>query len=125
MWSQNWEALLDLLLPNQKMLNLTSALRSRNYTTVDMVRHAEDFYTSLGLEPMTHSFWMHSQIERPTDNNGTCHGTAANMYQPGDYRYSVHSRKLEHLIDLARWSCTLAACEKQNQNENGNNGRPS
>ncbi|PNF34382.1 hypothetical protein B7P43_G14533 [Cryptotermes secundus] len=86
MWAQNWEALLDLLLPDQKMMNLTSALHARNYTTVDMVRHAEDFYTSLGLERMTHSFWTHSQIERPADNNGTCHGTAANMYQSGDYR---------------------------------------
>jgi peptidyl-dipeptidase A len=88
MWAQNWEALLDLLMPDQKLTNLTSALRARNYSTVDMVRHAEDFYTSLGLEPMTQSFWIHSQIDRPANSNGTCHGTAANMYQPGDYRYS-------------------------------------
>jgi peptidyl-dipeptidase A len=101
MWAQNWEALLDLLVPSQKMTNLTSALRSRNYTTVDMVRHAEDFYTSLGLEPMTRSFWIHSQIERPADRNGTCHGTAANMYQQEDYRYSKHSGTIHVAKQLA------------------------
>jgi peptidyl-dipeptidase A len=107
MWAQNWEALLDLLLPNQKMMNLTSALRSQNYSTVDMVRHAEDFYTSLGLEPMTRSFWIHSQIERPADNIGTCHGTAANMYQQGDYRYSKHSGQFEHFVIFACQSQVL------------------
>jgi peptidyl-dipeptidase A len=93
MWAQNWEALLDLLLPGQKITNLTSALRTRNYTITNMVRHAEDFYTSLGLEPMTHSFWIHSQLEKSSDSNGTCHGTAANMYQPGDYRYTSCNRE--------------------------------
>lgn len=91
MWAQNWEALLDLLVPGLKTTNLTAALRARNYSTFDIVHHAENFYVSLGLEPMTHSFWKHSQIERPVDSNGTCHGTAANMYQPGDYRYSIKS----------------------------------
>jgi len=86
MWAQNWEALLDLMVPGQQATNLTAVLRARNFSTFDMVHHAEDFYMSLGLEPMTHSFWKHSQIERPVGNNGTCHGTAANMYQPGDYR---------------------------------------
>jgi len=88
MWAQNWEALLDLLVPGLQATNLTAVLHARNYSTFDMVHHAEDFYMSLGLEPMTHSFWKHSQIERPVGSNGTCHGTAANMYQPGDYRYS-------------------------------------
>jgi peptidyl-dipeptidase A len=88
MWAQNWESLLDLLMPGQKINNLTSALLARNYSTIDMVRHAEDFYTSLGLEPMSQSFWVHSQIEKPVESNGTCHGTAANMYRPGDYRYN-------------------------------------
>ena len=86
MWAQNWEALLDLLVPGLKTINVTAALRARNYSTFDMVHNAEDFYMSLGLEPMTRSFWKHSHIERPVGNNGTCHGTAANMYQPGDYR---------------------------------------
>jgi peptidyl-dipeptidase A len=100
MWAQNWEALLDLLLPNQNIMNLTSALHSRNYSTVDMVRHAEDFYTSLGLERMTRSFWLYSQIERPANINGTCHGTAANMYRPGDYRYGKLRREFEYFITL-------------------------
>ncbi|KAJ4443860.1 hypothetical protein ANN_05647 [Periplaneta americana] len=85
MWAQDWGALLDLLLPGRAP-SLTAALRLRNYTATDMVRRAEDFYTSLGLEPMTPSFWKHSQIERPRNSSGTCHGTAANMFRPGDFR---------------------------------------
>lgn len=85
MWAQDWGALLDLLLPGRAP-SLTAALRLRNYTATDMVRRAEDFYTSLGLEPMTPGFWKHSQIERPRNSSGTCHGTAANMFRPGDFR---------------------------------------
>ncbi|XP_063228776.1 angiotensin-converting enzyme-like [Bacillus rossius redtenbacheri] len=84
MWAQNWAALGDVLAAPR--LDLTAALRHRNYTVEAMARHAEDFYTSLGLDAMTPTFWRQSQLRAPPGSNTTCHGTAANMFRPGDYR---------------------------------------
>ncbi|XP_068083692.1 angiotensin-converting enzyme [Anabrus simplex] len=84
MWAQDWSALLDLMTP-PVTLNLTAALLDSNYTVWGMVKRAEDLYTSLGLEPMTRTFWERSQVERQS-NAATCHGTAANLYRDGDYR---------------------------------------
>ncbi|PSN55087.1 Angiotensin-converting enzyme, partial [Blattella germanica] len=68
------------------VLRFSCRLQSKNYTTLSMLKRAEDFYTSLGLEPMTSSFWKNSILDKPRGYNGTCHGTAANMFKPGDYR---------------------------------------
>nr|CAD7262882.1 unnamed protein product [Timema shepardi] len=82
MWAQSWDALTDIVVHD---IDLGAALAGKNYTVQDMVRRAEDFYTSLGLEPMTSTFWAKSQVEGVS--NTTCHGTAANMYTPRDYRW--------------------------------------
>ncbi|KAJ9582337.1 hypothetical protein L9F63_003325, partial [Diploptera punctata] len=89
MWAQKWEALLDLLLPGHRTTDLTTALRMKNYTTHSMLKCAEDFYTSLGLEPMTPTFWNKSILTKPAGYNGTCHGTAANMFVQDDYRMVI------------------------------------
>lgn len=50
------------------------------------VKRAEDFYLSLGLPPMTDKFWNKSVFSR--ENNETkCHGTAADMFKTGDFRF--------------------------------------
>lgn len=57
-----------------------------------MVRRAEDFYVSLGLEPMTDKFWSNSFFEQST-NLSTCHGSAADMYDEDDFRMIVCADK--------------------------------
>lgn len=56
-----------------------------NWTSHDMVKRADDFYSSMGLPLMTEKFWEKSLFER-SSNNEKCHGTAANMFEPDDYR---------------------------------------
>ncbi|XP_059612587.1 angiotensin-converting enzyme-like [Phlebotomus argentipes] len=90
MWSQNWASLHKLLMPDVK-LDLEANIRATNWTALDMVAHAEDFFTSLGLRKMTHKFWRYSQFEK--NNTTRCHGTAANMFMPDDYRMIVCSEK--------------------------------
>lgn len=87
MWAQNWDSLLpELVTPH---IDLDAALLAKNFTVNDLVLLAEDFYKSLGFEPMTEEFWKYSQIKEPDNNTDTsCHGTAANMFAPNDYRYS-------------------------------------
>lgn len=83
LWAQNWESIADLILP--QTVDLDKSIKKTNWTTVDLVKHAEDFYQSLGLPAMTDTFWRESVLERRSSNT-RCHGTAADMFQNGDFR---------------------------------------
>lgn len=52
-----------------------------------MMKRAEDFYTSTGLGRMTKTFWNKSLIDELL--NVSCHGTAADMFSPDDFRIIV------------------------------------
>lgn len=84
MWSQNWQMYQKLILPFEEF-NLDEVFDKLNWTSRAMVNRADDFYRSLNLPAMTKQFWQHSIFER-TDDFRNCHGTAANMYQPDDFR---------------------------------------
>ena len=47
---------------------------------------AEDFFKSLGLDPMTSTFWSKSMIEKPSDRHVDCHGSATDFFKEDDYR---------------------------------------
>lgn len=87
MWAQNWQLYEQLILPFPAV-NLEQNFKSTNWTTIDIVRHADDYYSSLGLPAMTKTFWNRSIFEKNTGVE-KCHGTAANMYLKGDYRQVV------------------------------------
>ncbi|XP_050673406.1 angiotensin-converting enzyme-like [Leptidea sinapis] len=83
LWSQDWAALAELILPTT--INLDERIKKLNWTAEHLVRRAEDFYLSLGLPSMTDSFWRESIFSR-LNNSIRCHGTAADMFKNGDYR---------------------------------------
>lgn len=84
MWSQNWEMWHPLLMPYARV-NLDRNLRNTNWSSLDMVKRADDFYSSLGLPAMPDKFWRLSNFQQNGDF-GKCHGTAANMFRENDYR---------------------------------------
>lgn len=85
MWSSSWDGLMDVVAPS--VLNLDSAVQKIFPTARAMLKSSEDFYASLGLPRMTQDFWAKSRFsENGTSETVTCHGTAANMYIPGDVR---------------------------------------
>ncbi|KAH9630169.1 hypothetical protein HF086_016387 [Spodoptera exigua] len=88
LWSQNWEPLADLLLP--RTIDLDESIKKLNWTVMHMARRAEDFYQSLGLPAMTDTFWRESVFSRENNSDTRCHGTAADMFQDGDFRYVFH-----------------------------------
>lgn len=49
-------------------------------------KRAEDFYQSLGLPAMPDTFWRESVFARENNSDTRCHGTAADMFQDGDFR---------------------------------------
>lgn len=88
MWAQNWAALQPTLILPFTNFDFDRAIRARKWTAKDMVRRAEDFYVSLGLEPMTEKFWENSFFEQ-SSNLSNCHGSAADMYDGDDFRMIV------------------------------------
>jgi peptidyl-dipeptidase A len=67
---------------------LEKALTDKNFSAVDLVKRSEDFYSSMGLPPMSNDFWEKSYISNSDGGNGTnCHGTAANMFDKNDFRF--------------------------------------
>lgn len=84
MWSQNWQIYEKLLLPLDDV-DMNAKMKHLNWSSIDMVKRADDFYRSLSLPAMTNEFWERSIFEK-SDDSVKCHGTAANMFQTNDYR---------------------------------------
>ncbi|XP_063697981.1 angiotensin-converting enzyme-like [Culicoides brevitarsis] len=92
MYAQDWSSLIpDLILPYAEV-DLNDRLSLTKWNVRDMVRRSEDFYSSLGLFPMTEAFWQKSIFEQ-SSNVSKCHGSAANMYEKGDFRMIVCAEK--------------------------------
>uniref|UniRef100_A0A182FFW1 Angiotensin-converting enzyme n=1 Tax=Anopheles albimanus TaxID=7167 RepID=A0A182FFW1_ANOAL len=85
MWSHSWTGYARSILPHP--VDIDRRFHRANWTAIDLVRRAEDLYASLGLERMSETFWNRSVIGNEAVVK--CHGTAANMYAPSDYRMIV------------------------------------
>lgn len=88
MWAQDWHLYHDLIIPFSEV-DLKKNIKNTNWTSIDMVKRADDFYASLGMPGMSMKFWQHSFFEKSKDVK-KCHGTAANMYIEDDYRYTIY-----------------------------------
>ncbi|EZA53025.1 Angiotensin-converting enzyme [Ooceraea biroi] len=85
LWSQSWEALIDIILPDLTS-SPTNALGQEHYSVTKLVKTAEEFYVSLGFPPLTREFWSNSVFRQDTNKTSSCHATAVNMYKKNDFR---------------------------------------
>ncbi|EFN63834.1 Angiotensin-converting enzyme, testis-specific isoform [Camponotus floridanus] len=88
LWSQSWEALIDIVFPNYTaiMPNLTNSMIQENYNVIKMIETVDDFYVSLGFPSLTPEFWKNSIFKREIGRRSSCHATAVNMYNKNDFR---------------------------------------
>lgn len=57
-------------------------------TVLDLIKIAEEFFMSLGLDPMPHVFWRDSVFEKPNDGREiNCHPSAWDFYNGHDFRF--------------------------------------
>ncbi|KAM0732255.1 Angiotensin-converting enzyme [Formica fusca] len=91
LWSQSWEALIDVVFPNYTaiMPNLTNSMIQENYNVIKMIKKADDFYVSLGFPSLTPEFWKNSVFEQEMSKRSSCHATAVNMYNRNDFRINA------------------------------------
>ncbi|KMQ92795.1 angiotensin-converting enzyme [Lasius niger] len=88
LWSQSWEALIDVIFPNYTaiMPNLTNSMIQENYDVIKMIKKVNDFYVSLGFPSLTPEFWKNSIFEQEMGRRSSCHAIAVNMYNKNDFR---------------------------------------
>lgn len=96
MWGQSWESIADLILPEELLgsnhdFSLEDVVTIANLSVVDMVKSAEEYFASMGFEPMTSSFWRNSQFEKPVNSiyPTSCHPSSLDMYNGDDFRIEL------------------------------------
>jgi peptidyl-dipeptidase A len=91
MWAQEWSFIYDIMepYPGVSDLDVDSTLKTKNYSPQEMVRSAEDFYVSLGMERLPDTFWERSQFSKPADREVMCHASAWNLDGEDDLRIKM------------------------------------
>ena len=103
MWGQTWAPIYDLVAPFPEApdTDASKELVEQDYSPQDMVRSAEEFYTSLGFEPLPESFWERSQFSKPRDREVQCHASAWGLEGGKDLRLKMCIYPTyEHLQDI-------------------------
>ncbi|MBI4914568.1 MAG: M2 family metallopeptidase [Acidobacteria bacterium] len=91
MWSQTWNNVYALVEPykGESPPDVTAILKREKWSEERMVRTAEGFYTSLGLDPLPDDFWTRSLFRQPRDRDVQCHASAWDVTYSDDLRIKM------------------------------------
>ncbi|MBN2372060.1 MAG: M2 family metallopeptidase [Vicinamibacteria bacterium] len=91
MWAQDWSHLYPLVAPRDKASSrdLTALLKAKGVDEREMVRLAERFFVSLGLDPLPRTFWERSLFVKPRDREVVCHASAWDVDAADDLRIKM------------------------------------
>jgi peptidyl-dipeptidase A len=90
-WAQTWGNVFPLLgLPeNSRGYDLSELLRAKSLDAQGMVKCGENFYTSLGFDPLPKTFWERSLFVKPADRDVVCHASAWDLDNKDDVRIKM------------------------------------
>jgi peptidyl-dipeptidase A len=90
-WAQTWGHIFPLLgFPgNTRGYDLTELLRAKQLDPRGMVSYGENFYKSLGFEPLPKTFWQRSLFTKPADREVVCHPSAWDIDNKDDVRVKM------------------------------------
>ena len=91
MWAQEWGNIFPLVAPAnaEKSYDLTQLLKDRKVSEQDMVHYAENFFKSLGFDPLPATFWERSLFLKPADRDVVCHPNAWSIDAQDDLRLKM------------------------------------
>jgi len=91
MWAQSWDNIYDIVAPDLggENIDLTKLLVEKEYDAIKMVKVGEDFFSSLGFEPLPETFWERSLITKPRDREVVCHASAWDIDDRDDIRIKM------------------------------------
>ena len=95
MWAQTWGNVYDLVAPEDADpgYDVTKQLAKHNYDEIQMVKGAENFFTSLGFEALPETFWQRSLFTKPEDRDVVCHASAWDLDAKNDIRIKMCIQK--------------------------------
>ena len=90
-WAQTWSNVFPLLgLPeNSGGYELTELLHAKNLDARGMVKYGENFYKSLGFDPLPKTFWERSLFVKSADRDVVCHASAWDIDNKDDVRIKM------------------------------------
>ena len=91
MWAQTWSTLNDLVAPEgaAPSYDLTEQLVANGYDALKIFKTGEDFFSSLGFDPLPDTFWERSLITKPADREVACHASAWDLDWADDIRVKM------------------------------------
>lgn len=91
MWAQQWGNIYEDVAPKgaPASINVTSLLEGAGFDAKKMVETADEFFVSLGFEPMPDTFWKRSLITKPADRAVQCHASAWDIDDQEDIRIKM------------------------------------
>lgn len=97
MWAQQWGNIYELVKPegdnSKSSVDITRLIAEQDMSELDMVRTAENFFVSLGLEKLPETFWERSLFLQPKDRDVVCHASAWNLDNKDDVRIKMCIQK--------------------------------
>ncbi len=102
MWSQTWGNIYNLVEPykGQGTPDVTAALKRKKYDEIKMVKLAEKFFTSVGLDPLPKTFWERSLFKKPADREVVCHASAWDVHYNNDLRIKMCIDRTEEELQV-------------------------
>ena len=97
-WAQDWSNIYEFVAPpaTTPLYDLTKNLESRaDINELKMVRIGEQFFTSLGFEPLPATFWERSVFTKPPDRPVDCQGISTDVDDMEDVRLIMCIEKTE------------------------------
>ena len=91
MWAQEWDNIYPLVAPANADpgYDLTALLKKRNTDWKQMVKYGENFFVSLGFDPLPQTFWERSLFLKPRDREVVCHASAWDIDMLSDVRLKM------------------------------------
>jgi peptidyl-dipeptidase A len=91
MWAQDWTKIYPIVepYPGAAPLDVTGAMVAQGWDWRRMVKTAEAFFVSLGLDPLPQSFWERSLFVKPRDREVVCHASAWDVQYDDDLRIKM------------------------------------
>ncbi len=92
MWAQEWGNIYPLVAPEgagDVGYDLTDLIAAKGLDERGMVKVGEDFFSSLGFDPLPETFWERSQFTKPADREVVCHASAWDLDNKDDLRIKM------------------------------------
>ena len=92
MWAQEWGNIYPLVAPEgagELGYDIGELLEAQGKGPLDMVKAGEDFFSSLGFEPLPETFYERSMFTKPADREVVCHASAWDIDNKDDIRIKM------------------------------------